>query len=74
VVLELAEAMLDVNLRHIDRKELAEMDEIFISASNKEIVPVIRVDDMTVGDGKPGRITREIMKRFRELTNAFGSA
>jgi hypothetical protein len=29
---------------------------------------------MTVGDGKPGRITREIMKRFRELTNAFGSA
>lgn len=74
VVLELAEAMLDVTLRHIDRKELADMDEIFISASNKEIVPVIRVDDMVVGDGKPGRITREIMKRFRELTTAFGSA
>jgi branched-chain amino acid aminotransferase len=48
------------------------MDEIFISASNKEIVPVIRVDDMTVGDGKPGRVTRKIMKRFRELTIAFG--
>ncbi len=72
VVLELAEALLDVNLRHIDRKELAQMDEIFISASNKEIVPVIRVDDMTVGDGKPGKVTREIMKRFRELTIAFG--
>ncbi len=74
VVLELAEALLDVNLRHIDRKELAQMDEIFISASNKEIVPVIRVDEMTVGDGKPGRVTREIMKRFRELTHAFGAA
>jgi branched-chain amino acid aminotransferase len=72
VVLELAEALLDVNLRHIDRKELAQMDEIFISASNKEIVPVIRVDDMTVGDGKPGKVTQEIMKRFRELTIAFG--
>jgi branched-chain amino acid aminotransferase len=74
VVLELAEGLLDVNLRHIDRKELAQMDEIFISASNKEIVPVIRVDDMTVGDGKPGKVTREIMKRFREHTIAFGSA
>jgi len=72
VVLELAEGLLDVNLRHIDRKELFQMDEIFISASNKEIVPVIRVDDMTVGDGKPGRVTRKIMKRFRELTIAFG--
>lgn len=72
VVLKLAEGIVDVELRHIDRQELAEMDEIFLSASNKEIVPIIRVDEMIVGDGKPGSVTREIMKRFREITTAFG--
>ncbi len=72
VVLELAKGRQDVELRHIDREELKEFNEIFISASNKEIVPVIKVDDMVVADGKPGMQTRKIMSLFREYTEAYG--
>jgi branched-chain amino acid aminotransferase len=72
VVLKLVEGKHEVQLRHIDKDELEAFDEIFICASNKEIVPVIRIDNRTVGDGRPGRQTLEIMKLFREHTEAYG--
>ncbi len=72
VVLELAKGRHVVELRHIDKEELKEFNEIFITASNKEIVPVIKVDDMVVADGKPGMQTRKIMSLFSEYTDAYG--
>jgi branched-chain amino acid aminotransferase len=72
VVLDLAKRNYDIALRHIDMDELKDFDEIFISASNKEIVPIIRVNDMTVADGKPGPLTRNVMSMFREYTDAYG--
>jgi branched-chain amino acid aminotransferase len=72
VVLKLAADKYEVELRHIDKDELAAFDEIFICASNKEIVPVVKVDERVVGDGRPGRQTVAIMKLFREYTEAYG--
>lgn len=72
VVLELAKGRFEVQLRDIDRSELTDMEEVFISASNKEVVPVVEIDDLTVGDGKPGKNTRTIMQLFREYTDAYG--
>jgi hypothetical protein len=31
-------------------------------------VSVVKVDNRTIGDGTPGPITRDLAKRFRELT------
>lgn len=72
VVLKLAEGKHEVQLRHIDKDELEAFDEIFICASNKEIVPVIKIDERVVGDGRPGRKTVAIMNLFREYTAAYG--
>ena len=72
VLLELAEGHFEVQLRDVHRSELATMEEVFISASNKEVVPVVKVDDLTIGDGKPGRNTRKIMQLFRAYTDAYG--
>lgn len=72
VVLELARGHFELQLRDIDRGELAAMEEVFISASNKEVVPIVEVDDLTIGDGVPGKNTRKIMQLFREHTDAFG--
>lgn len=72
VILNLVEGRYKVELRHIDKNELSEFDEIFLSASNKEIVPVIKINDMVVNDGKVGEVTRQIMKMFREYTDAYG--
>jgi branched-chain amino acid aminotransferase len=72
VVLELVKDRFDVDIRDIDRSELGKMSEAFITASNKEVVPVVQVDDLVVGDGSPGARTRQIMRLFRKATDAFG--
>ena len=72
VVMDLTKDTYSLELRHIQAKEITGMDEIFITASNKEIVPVVRVDDLTIADGKPGDRTRKVMAMFREYTTAYG--
>ncbi len=47
-------------------------DEMFITGSGAEIVPVVSLDDRTIGDGKPGPITKKILKEFRELRTQEG--
>lgn len=72
VVLDLVKGHFDVELRDIDRGEIDSMEEVFISASNKEIVPIIRINDTVIGDGKPGANTRKVMQLFRDYTTAYG--
>ena len=33
-----------------------------------EIVPVVQVDDCTIGDGKPGSVTRKLSEKFHQMT------
>ncbi|MBU2567716.1 MAG: branched-chain-amino-acid transaminase [Elusimicrobia bacterium] len=47
-------------------------DECFLTGTAAEIIPVIRVDNRIIGDGKPGKVTKELMKEFRELTRSTG--
>jgi branched-chain amino acid aminotransferase len=72
VILNLAKDHYELELRHINADELKDMDEIFISASNKEIVPVIQVDDLVIGNGKPGDKTCDLMEIFKNYTHAYG--
>jgi branched-chain amino acid aminotransferase len=71
VILQLANGHFDVEIRDIDKRDLASAEEIFITASNKEVVPVVQVNDLTVGHGKPGPQTRKIIQLFRDYTTAF---
>lgn len=72
VVLDLAKGHFEVELRDIDRSELTAMEEVFITSSNKEVAPIIKVDDLTIADGAPGKNTRKIMRLFRDYTDAYG--
>ncbi|MCA9121905.1 MAG: branched-chain-amino-acid transaminase [Planctomycetaceae bacterium] len=45
-------------------------DECFLTGSAAEVIPVVKVDSRPIGDGKPGVITRELSKRFHELTRS----
>jgi len=71
VILELANGIFEVDIRDIDKREIASAEEVFITASNKEVVPVVTVNDLTIGTGKPGPRTRKIMELFLEYTTAF---
>ncbi|MEW6040123.1 MAG: branched-chain-amino-acid transaminase [Elusimicrobiota bacterium] len=47
-------------------------DECFLTGTAAEIIPVTKVDNRLISDGKPGKITLELMKEFRELTRSTG--
>ena len=60
-VLDLAAKRISFDIRNIGREELLTADEVFITGTNKVIVPVIQVDEVTIGDGRPGPRTRKLM-------------
>jgi len=71
-VLELLKDQYEISLRHISADEMADMDEVFITASNKEIVPIIQLDDLVISGGKPGEKTKTLLKTWADYTRAYG--
>lgn len=49
-------------------------DEAFLTSSIREIVPVVRLDGWTIGQGRPGALTQRIHARFGELVAAHCAA
>ena len=47
---------------HLD--ELLSADEAFMTSTTREVVPVRQVDEAPVGNGRPGPLTRRVMKAF----------
>jgi branched-chain amino acid aminotransferase len=68
VVLELAKARFDIVEKPIYYSELSSCDEAFISATNKEIMPIVQVDELQLSNGKPGKNTQAIMDLFHNYT------
>lgn len=50
----------------IYQDELARFDELFLSGTTTEIMPIVTVDGGEVVDGEPGPITRKLLKAYRE--------
>ena len=51
----------------IPREMLYIADEVFFTGTAAEITPIRSIDRIKVGDGRPGRITKAIQKRFFEI-------
>ena len=45
-------------------------DEVFLSSSVREVMPVVALDDAPVGGGRPGEAARELQPRLRALAAA----
>jgi branched-chain amino acid aminotransferase len=56
----------------LTRHEVYNSDECFLTGTAAEIIPVVKVDGRTIGDGKPGKLTLNLMKKFKELTKKEG--
>lgn len=46
------------------------LDEAFITSSNKEILPVVQIDEMIIGQGIVGKNTKLIMSAFQDAVRA----
>jgi len=52
--------------RNIARAELYLADEVFMTGTAAELVPVREVDDHSIGSGEPGALTRAIQTAFED--------
>lgn len=57
----------------ITRHEVYISDECFLTGTAAEIVPVVNVDHRVIGTGKPGKVTLNLMRKFKELTKKEGT-
>jgi branched-chain amino acid aminotransferase len=46
-------------------EDLFGADEAFLSSTTREVVPVVRIDGRILADGRPGPVTRALLKRYR---------
>jgi len=53
--------------RNITPNDLFTADEVFLTGTAAEIAPVREVNKRTIGDGKPGLITRRLMREFEKM-------
>ena len=66
VLEEAAEAGIEISFDAINLSHLTELDEAFITSTNRKIMPVIQIDDTIIGNGKPGPITKKLMRVYSE--------
>lgn len=52
----------------------AVIDELFLSGTTTEVMPVTRLDGAPVGNGRPGRVTVRLQQAFREHVASFASS
>lgn len=70
VVVKLAESKYTVKKQAVTKNMLPNSSEIFITSSNKEVVPVVQIDETPVSPG-PGPITKDIIELFRSYTQSW---
>lgn len=56
----------------LTRHEVYISDEVFLTGTAAEIIPVAKVDGRVIGSGKPGKITLLLMKEFHKVTKKGG--
>ena len=66
-VLSLAKDLMQVEECDITMDELLVAKEIFLTSTTKKILPVLSVNNQLIGNGKPGRITTALYRKFLEL-------
>ena len=64
----------EVRERSIDRTELYGADEIFLCGTGAQISPVIEIDRRTIGNGRPGPISRELSRTYFDAVRGRLSA
>jgi D-alanine transaminase len=55
----------------VKRQELDHVSELFLTGTTAEVLPVVRVDGLSVGNGRPGPITQRLQKAYTQAVAEF---
>jgi len=71
LVIKLAKKEFEVEEREFKKEELNLATESFITATNKDIAPVVQIDGKKIGGGKPGENTKRLIEMFEEFVRNY---
>lgn len=63
---------IEVQEKVFTRHDVYNADECFLTGTAAELIPCVRVDGRTIGNGEPGEVFRGLLHDFRELTKVDG--
>ena len=67
-MLELARgASLPLELRDVGEAEVRTADEIWVTSSSKEVLPIVSLDAAPVGDARPGPVFARMYQLYQEF-------
>lgn len=73
IVIKLAkENKIKVIEKDIYLKDVLISDECFLTATDKEVLPVVKIDNQIIGDGRPGEQTKKLLVLFQKLRDNLG--
>ncbi len=58
--------------RILSRHDFFNADEVFLTGTAAEVIPVVKIDGRVIGNGKPGPVTGTLLKGFHALTRTSG--
>jgi branched-chain amino acid aminotransferase len=61
-----------LNEQNLGYYDLYSADEVIVTGTAAEVAPVTWIDGRTIGNGKPGPITRQLMAAFKTVTEREG--
>jgi branched-chain amino acid aminotransferase len=70
VVLKLSAPHFTIEERAMRYEEIPEIEEAFITSSNREVMPVVQMDATKIGNGKVGTKTKKIIELFHAYTES----
>lgn len=74
VVMELASKLgYQVQMSLLTAHDLYVSDEVFVTGTGAEIIPVVDLCGRSIGTGRPGPITKQLLREFRDLTQSEGT-
>lgn len=72
IVVKLAQrAGWSIEERAVKLSELSDFEEVFLTASNKEVLPVVEIDDLVINKGQIGPYSREMAQRFSRYVDDY---
>lgn len=73
-VLEIADQLgIPSREANLTRYDVWVAEELFLTGTAAEIIPIVKVDARPIGDGQPGPVTAKFLERFRELVSREGT-
>jgi branched-chain amino acid aminotransferase len=71
------ECSADLGITVVERNmgyfDLYSADEVFVTGTAAEVGPIVTIDGRTIGSGRPGPVTRQLMSAFMAATSRSGT-